>query len=59
MAALSLEAAWRALIGDIPACTRALASTETDVPELEPESARAALPTDPATTQKPARRAPS
>jgi hypothetical protein len=47
------------LRGDIPACTSTLASTETDAPELEPEPARAALPTELATTQKPARRVPS
>jgi len=61
MAALRVAAAWRALRGDRPACTITLASTETVVPEPEPEpeSARAALPTEPATTQRPATTAPS
>ena len=59
MAALRLAAAWRALMGFMPACTSTLASTETVVPEPEPESASAALPMEPATTQRPATTAPS
>ena len=59
MAELRMADAWWALSGDIPAWTRMLAWTEAPVPDELPESARAALPTEPATTQKPATRAPS